>query len=257
VGARRFATPGAAHVRNALRVVDAIDRHAVGLVVSTLEGRHRRIGHCGRREPLKPGRRGGDGPDDVTFGTSYRYSMRIASSNDKGGRPMSRASANALAVARPAIQILVVVNLVYALVLAGLLATSFFIAGWPERPLGFDLTGAYPWVPLGLRAIVVVGLAGAAIFHAILRRLLAIVDTVRGGDPFILDNARRLDQIAWCALALNVLQLIVAWIAAVVWEPGKVDPFSVSSWLAVLMLFVLAGVFAHGARLRADLDGTV
>ena len=28
-------------------------------------------------------------------------------------------------------------------------------------------------------------------------------------------------------------------------------------WLAVLMLFVLSGVFAHGARLRTDLEGTV
>jgi hypothetical protein len=170
---------------------------------------------------------------------------------------MTRASSHALAIARPAILILVVVNIVYALVIAGLLATSFFIDGWPERPLGFDLTRAYPWVPLGLRAIIVLGLVGAAIFHLILRRLLAIVDTVRVGDPFILDNAQRLDQIAWGALALNLLQLAIAWIAAIVWEPGKVDPFSVSSWLAVLMLFVLAGVFAHGARMRADLEGTV
>lgn len=170
---------------------------------------------------------------------------------------MTRASANALAVARPAILVLMVVNAAYAVVVLGLLVFSFLLDGWPERALGFDLTRAYPWVPLGLRAIIVVGLVGAAIFHSILRRLLAIVDTVSAGDPFILDNAKRLDQIAWCALALNVLQVVVAWIAAIVWEPGKVEWFSVSSWLAVLMLFVLAGVFAHGARLRADLDGTV
>jgi len=42
-----------------------------------------------------------------------------------------------------------------------------------------------------------------------------------------------------------------------VWEPGKVDAFSFAPWLAVLLLFVLAGVFAHGARMRADLEGTV
>ena len=28
-------------------------------------------------------------------------------------------------------------------------------------------------------------------------------------------------------------------------------------WLAVLLLFVLSGVFAQGARMRADLEGTV
>jgi hypothetical protein len=33
--------------------------------------------------------------------------------------------------------------------------------------------------------------------------------------------------------------------------------FSVVPWLAILLLFVLAGVFARGARMRADLEGTV
>jgi hypothetical protein len=33
--------------------------------------------------------------------------------------------------------------------------------------------------------------------------------------------------------------------------------FSLAPWLAVLLLFVLAGVFAHGTRLRDDLEGTV
>ena len=126
-----------------------------------------------------------------------------------------------------------------------------------ERALGLDLVSKYPLVPLGLRAIVVIGLIGAAIVHTILRRLLAIVDTVRGGDPFILDNARRLDAIAWSVVALEVLRLIVIAIAAAVWEPGRLDGFSFAPWLAVLLLFVLSGVFAHGARMRADLEGTV
>ena len=33
--------------------------------------------------------------------------------------------------------------------------------------------------------------------------------------------------------------------------------FSVTPWLAVLLLFVLARVFAEGTRMRSDLDGTV
>lgn len=170
---------------------------------------------------------------------------------------MTRTSIQALAVARPVIQGLVVLNILYALVIGGLLVASFFMEGWPARPLGFDLVNAHPMVPLGLRAIVVIGLIGAAIVHTILRRLLAIVDSVRAGDPFILDNARRLDAIAWRVLALEGLRLIVAAIAAVVWIPGRVDAFSFAPWLAVLLLFVLAGVFTHGARMRDDLAGTV
>jgi hypothetical protein len=108
-----------------------------------------------------------------------------------------------------------------------------------------------------LRAIVVLGVIAAAIVHTILRRLLAIVDTVRHGDPFTLDNAVRLEAIAWRVLALEVLRFVIASIASAVWEPGKVDGFSIASWFAVLLLFVLSGVFAQGARMRADLEGTV
>jgi len=170
---------------------------------------------------------------------------------------MTRTSAHALAVARPVTRGLIVLNALYALVLAGLLVASFFIEGWPARPLGFDLVNAHPLLGQGLRAIVLVGLAGAVITHTILRRLLAIVDSVRGGDPFILENAERLNAIAWRVLALELLRLVVAAIAAAVWEAGRIDAFSFAPWLAVLLLFVLAGVFAQGARMRADLEGTV
>ncbi len=170
---------------------------------------------------------------------------------------MTRTSTKALAIARPVIKVLIILNVLYALVIAGLLGWSFFIQGWPQRPLGFDMANAHPLVGHGIRMIVVIGLAGAAIVHTILRQLLAIVDTVRVGDPFILQNARRLDTIAWSVAALEGLRLVVAAIAAAVWEAGKVDAFSFAPWLAVLLLFVLAGVFAHGAQMRADLEGTV
>lgn len=170
---------------------------------------------------------------------------------------MRPTNVHALAVARPVIRGLIVLNALYALGLAGLLACSFLIDGWPQRPLGFDLVNAHPMLGLGLRAIVVVGMAGAAIVHTILRRLLAIVDTVRVGDPFILDNAQRLNAIAWRVAALEGLRIIVAAIAAVVWEAGKISAFAFAPWLAVLLLFVLAGVFAHGAQMRDDLEGTV
>ena len=170
---------------------------------------------------------------------------------------MTRTSAHALALARPVTRGLIALNVLYALVLAGLLVWSFFIEGWPARPLGFDMVNAHPLVGHGLRAIVVVGLAGAAIAHTILRRLLAIIDSVRVGDPFILDNAERLTAIAWRVLALEMLGLVVAAIAATVWEAGHIDAFSFAPWLAVLLLFVLSGVFAHGARLRSDLEGTI
>lgn len=170
---------------------------------------------------------------------------------------MTRMSTRALAVARPAIQGLTVLNLLYIAGLILLLGVSFLIEGWPQRPLGFDMTKAHPQIGAGLRAIVIIGIVAAIIVHTILRRLLAIVDSVRGGDPFILENARRLDTIAWSMLALEASRILVIGIAAVVWEPGRLGGFSFAPWFAVLMLFVLSGVFAQGARMRADLEGTV
>jgi hypothetical protein len=170
---------------------------------------------------------------------------------------MTRTAAQALAVARPVITALVVLNAIYAALLVALFVFSFTIEGWPARPLGFDLVNAHPQVGNGLRAIVLIAVVGAGIVHTILVRLRAIVDTVRVSDPFIADNAARLEQIAWRVLALEGLRIAVATIASVVWEPGRIDAFSFAPWLAVLLLFVLSGVFSHGARLRADLEGTV
>lgn len=170
---------------------------------------------------------------------------------------MSPTAARALAVARPVIQVLTVANIVYALVISALLVFSYTMEGWPQRPLGIELTTTFPFAASGLRAIIVLGIVAAVIVHTILRRLLAIVDTVRAGDPFILENARRLTAVAWSMLAIEVLRLVILGIASAVWENGRLPGPTLAPWFAVLMLFVLAGVFQHGARLRADLAGTV
>lgn len=169
---------------------------------------------------------------------------------------MNQTSTRALGAARPVIQGLTVLNLLYAASIVVLLASSFFVAGWPERPLGYDPV-ANPQAAAGLRAIMVIGVIAAGIVHTILRRLLAIVDSVRGGDPFVLHNARHLEAIAWSVLAIELLRLAVIAIAAAALEPTRLGGFTLAPWLAVLLLFVLSGVFAQGARMRADLEGTV
>lgn len=113
----------------------------------------------------------------------------------------------------------------------------------------------------GLRAIAVVGLVTIPLNHAILKRLLAMVETVRRGDPFVAANAYRLQAIAWVLVALQLLSLVVAAIAKMISSPAHpvhMDAgFSVSGWLAVLMAFVLARVFAEGTLMREDLEGTI
>jgi len=114
---------------------------------------------------------------------------------------------------------------------------------------------------MGFRAIAVLGLASIPLNHVILKRLLAIVETVRGGDPFVAANASRLQAIAWALLALQLLGLVIAAIAKAISTPAhpvNLDAgFSINGWLAVLLTFVLARVFAEGAQMRDDLEGTV
>src|SRR5438876_7291350 len=114
---------------------------------------------------------------------------------------------------------------------------------------------------MGLRAVAVLGLVGIPLNYAVLKRLLAIVLAVRAGDPFVAANASRLQAIAWALLALQLLSLVIGAIAKTVSTPAhplNVDAgFSINGWLAVLLTFLLARVFAEGTRMREDLDGTV
>jgi len=116
-------------------------------------------------------------------------------------------------------------------------------------------------VVMGLRAVAVLGLATIPLNYGILKRLLAMVETVRAGDPFVASNAERLRAIAWALLALQLLSIVIGAIGKAVSTPAHpvhLDAgFSINGWLAVLLTFLLARVFAEGALMRDDLDGTV
>jgi hypothetical protein len=84
---------------------------------------------------------------------------------------MTPSSLRALALARPGLQALTLLNLLDVTFLVLLFGSSFVAADWPQAPLGIDLAHLHPFAPLGLRAIFVIGLAGAAIVHTILRRV--------------------------------------------------------------------------------------
>ena len=168
---------------------------------------------------------------------------------------------SALRLASVALRILIVLNwLVGAGILALLVATlvaeeSTFTA------LGIPPSSAIRPMMTGLRAIAVFGLVAIPLNHAVLGRLLAIVETVRTGDPFVAANAERLQTIAWVLLAIQLISIVIGGVGKAVSTsayPLHLDAgFSASGWLAVVLTFVLARVFAEGALMRKDLEGTV
>lgn len=113
---------------------------------------------------------------------------------------------------------------------------------------------------LAMRAMLVLGIAAVALAWQVITRLQAMIATVAQGDPFIAANARRLQAIGWALLGWQVLDLImgaiVAWITRIGADVVDWTP-SLSGWIVVLLVFVLARVFAVGTAMRDDLEGTV
>jgi hypothetical protein len=169
-------------------------------------------------------------------------------------------SSAALPIAHVALRILIVVNWLGGAAILALLVVmpneQWIMAAFKLSP-----SPEAERLVMGLRAIAVLGLAAVPLHYVVLRRLLAIVETVRAGDPFVAANAYRLQAIAWVLLALNLLSIVIGAIALTVSTPAHPlhlnAGFSISGWLAVLLTFLLARVFAEGALMREDLEGTV
>lgn len=86
-------------------------------------------------------------------------------------------------------------------------------------------------------------------------------DIVAEGDTFIRANAVRLKAIGWLMLAIQIVGIplagLVDWIGGRIHEADMHGDFSISGILAILLVFVLAGIFEKGAAMREDLEGAV
>lgn len=168
---------------------------------------------------------------------------------------------DALPVTRRVLKILIRLNQLMGVAILALLVASLAAESFVMSALGVGPAVGNPGLIVVMRLIMVLGIAAVPVTHVVLTRLLAIVETVAGGDPFVTENAARLQGIAWAVLGLELLHLAVGAVAAgVSTAEAPLDlrwSFSVTRWLAVLLLFVLARVFEQGSRMREDLAGTV
>jgi hypothetical protein len=174
---------------------------------------------------------------------------------------MTQSYPDTLALSRKVLRVLIWLNLLMGVLILGLLVTSVVVGDSVMRTLAAGTPQADARLFLGMRLVALIGLSAVPVVHFILARILAIVDTVSIGDPFVLANAARLQKIAWAVLVLELMHLAVGAVAAGVSTPtAPLDlnwSFSPTRWVAVLLLFVLARVFEQGARMRDELDGTV
>jgi len=174
---------------------------------------------------------------------------------------MSRPYSAALPITFVVLRILIVLNWLSGAAILALLIWSLTHEQWTMTALGVPPSPETERLIIGMRAVAALGLAAIPLNDAVLKRLLAIVESVRAGNPFVTANASRLQAIAWVLVALQFLSLVIGAIGKAVSTPAHplhLDAgFSISGWLAVLLTFVLARVFAKGTRMLEDLEGTV
>lgn len=174
---------------------------------------------------------------------------------------MTQSNLAALPIARLALRGLIVLNWVLGGAVLALLVATIIAREWTMAALGISPASYIPSVLPGLQAVAALGLICVPLNHVLFTRMLSLVETVRDGDPFIARNAARLQTIAWVLLVLQPLSMVIGGIGDMISTPEHpIDldaGFSTSGWLAVLLTFVLARVFAEGARMRDDLEGTV
>jgi hypothetical protein len=174
---------------------------------------------------------------------------------------MPGSNPDALPVTRRVLKLLIILNLLMGVAILALLVASLVAEGPVFSALGVGPAQRSHGLVRAMRAVMVLGIAAVPVAHVVLARLLAIVGTVADGDPFVTENAARLKEIAWAVLGLELLHLAVGAVAAAASTreaPFDLDwSFSVTRWLAVLLLFVLARVFEQGSLMREDLAGTV
>ena len=174
---------------------------------------------------------------------------------------MAQQYPNALAVSRKLLRALILLNLVLGLLILALLAVSLLAEGPVMNALGVRDTAGREALIIGMRVVAILGLFAVPLAHVVLTRLKAIVDTVTVGDPFVAENAARLQTIAWALLGLELLHLVIGAVARLSSSDAQalyIDwNLSVTRWLAVLLCFVLARVFRQGSQMRDELEGTV
>lgn len=174
---------------------------------------------------------------------------------------MPRSYSAALPVAYLALRFLILLNRLSGAAVLALLVATIVAEQWTMTALGISPSSNIRVVLPGLRMVAGLGLVAILLNDVVLRRLMAIVETVREGAAFTAVNADRLQAIAWALLALQLLSIVIGAIGEAISTPANpIDldaGFSPSGWLAVLLTFVLARIFAEGAQMRDDLEGTV
>jgi hypothetical protein len=169
---------------------------------------------------------------------------------------MSIANSRLMGGASALLRALILLNIICFGFVAAVLLGSFAFESVYIAQMAEDFPKVSPEAKLGeMRLAFSFATPMLLLTHLLLTRMREIVATVQSGDPFVAVNAGRLTMIAWAVLGIQILTVGYSMVNGV--RSVRNLDFSLTSWLAVLLLFVLARVFEHGSRMRDDLAGTI
>jgi Protein of unknown function (DUF2975) len=157
--------------------------------------------------------------------------------------------------------ILIMVGVVGALIAGVCIILPFFwteaVAELAQSNPGLEAANILP----SLLTVFALGIVALGLIWTIMRKLLSVVNSVEDGNPFIVANALRLKAIGWLMVALQLIGIPLAIVAGKTADLfGESDTgfnFSLNGILAILLVFILAGIFERGAEMREELEGTV
>ena len=158
-----------------------------------------------------------------------------------------------------------------SLLLTGVLILAFAVCilaatGLIHLPIPLEDLKDLKDIPLTLMFVAgAVACASGVFLLALLSLMLLMTGRIvksAEADPFVEDNARRLMQIGWLLVAMQIVGLTADMVMSL-FPQGVRDhvqagfDLSPIGILAVLLIFVLAQIFRRGARMRDELEGTV
>jgi len=160
-------------------------------------------------------------------------------------------------ILKTALDVVYVALIVGAVAILLISLAAAVLGGEQLRTSGVFGAASTPMVIAGGLALALLAFGGLIVITQSLRRVFA---TLTIGEPFQVDNVRRLRIIGFALLALELLSYAArAFAASVVPEDvERIDYWpNFTAWFAVLVVFVLAEVFREGARLRREAELTI
>ncbi|TPE63625.1 DUF2975 domain-containing protein [Sandaracinobacter neustonicus] len=155
-------------------------------------------------------------------------------------------------------RIICTVVAILLLIIAATLAVAWpaVIAEAVEKGMELKVADIQPWASLALLGAAVMLAMGARMFQ----RLGWILNSVSQGDPFTVDNSRRLRHIGWLMIGIQIVGMVTGWIGTRLPPNHNITvdfDLSLSGLFAAFLAFVVAQLFEQARAMREELDGTV